>query len=41
VTPTTAVQNAFRVLDTIDALNANQRPNLALASLFLDLGTDA
>ncbi len=41
VTTTTAVQNASRVLDTIDALNANQRPNLALASLFLDLGTDA
>lgn len=41
VTSATAVQNASRVLDTIDALHANQRPNLALAALFLDLGTDA
>ena len=41
VTTMTAVQNASRVFDTIDALKANQRPNLALASLFLDLGTDA
>ena len=41
VTTETAVQNAARVLDTIDSLHANQRPNLALAALFLDLGTDA
>lgn len=41
VTTQTAVQNASRVLDTIDSLRANQRPNLALAALFLDLGTDA
>ena len=41
VTTETAVQNAFRVLDTIDSLHSNQRPNLALATLFLDLGTDA
>ncbi|GMQ92679.1 MAG: DNA polymerase III subunit delta' [Acidimicrobiia bacterium] len=40
VTTETAVRNAFRVLDTIDSLNANQRPSLALAALFLDLGTD-
>jgi len=33
----TAVRNASRVLDTIDSLRANQRPNLALAALFLDL----
>ncbi|MFV1970919.1 MAG: ATP-binding protein [Acidimicrobiia bacterium] len=41
VTTETAVQNASRVLDTIDSLHANQRPSLALAALFLDLGTDA
>jgi hypothetical protein len=41
VTTETAVENASRVLDTIDALHANQRPLLALATLFLDLGTDA
>jgi DNA polymerase-3 subunit delta' len=41
VTTETAVGNASRVLDTIDALHANQRPLLALATLFLDLGTDA
>lgn len=41
VTTETAVRNASRVLDTIDSLHANQRPSLALASLFLDLGTDA
>lgn len=41
VTTVTAVRNASRVLDTIDSLHANQRPNLALAALFLDLGTDA
>jgi len=41
VTTETAVQNAYRVLDTIESLHANQRPHLALATLFLDLGTDA
>ena len=41
VMPPTAVANAERVLDAIGALEANQRPNLALASLFVDLGTDA
>ena len=41
VTTETAVQNAYRVLDAIDSLQANQRPQLALAALFLDLGTDA
>lgn len=41
VTTETAVQNAYRVLDTIESLKANQRPHLALATLFLDLGTDA
>ncbi len=37
----TALENAYRVFDTIDALRANQRAHLALAALFLDLGTDA
>ena len=41
VLPSVAVQRAARVLDTIDALRANQRPALAFASLFADLGTDA
>jgi DNA polymerase-3 subunit delta' len=41
VTTATAIENASRVLDTIDALHANQRPDLAFAALFLDLGTDA
>lgn len=40
VTPSTAVGNAARVMDAIDALQANQRPQLALAALFVDLGTD-
>ena len=37
----TAVAKAERIFDTIDALHANQRPNLALAALFVDLGSDA
>ena len=41
VTTETAVQNAYRVLDTIESLQSNQRAHLALATLFLDLGTDA
>ena len=41
VLPATAVANAERVLVAIEALEANQRPNLALAALFVDLGTDA
>jgi DNA polymerase-3 subunit delta' len=40
VTTARAVQNAQRVLDTIDSLRANQRPQLALAALFIDLGSD-
>ncbi|MEZ5176311.1 MAG: hypothetical protein R2823_08920 [Acidimicrobiia bacterium] len=35
---TTAVANAARVFDAIDAIGANQRPSLAFASLFVDLG---
>lgn len=38
VTPARAVANAERVLDSVDALGANQRPQLALAALFSDLG---
>jgi len=34
-----AVSKAARVLDTIDSLDANQRPELAFGSLFADLGT--
>lgn len=34
-----AVAKAGRVLDAIDALEANQRPELALGALFADLGT--
>jgi DNA polymerase-3 subunit delta' len=41
VTTETAVQNAYRVMETIEALRSNQRSHLALATLFLDLGTDA
>ena len=41
ITPETAVANADRVLAAVEALEANQRPQLALASLFVDLGTDA
>jgi DNA polymerase-3 subunit delta' len=38
VTPQHAVANAERVLETVEALQANQRPPLALAVLFADLG---
>jgi DNA polymerase-3 subunit delta' len=38
IRPAAAVANAERVLDTIDSLRANQRPMLALAALFSDLG---
>ena len=41
IAPETAVANADRVLAAVEALEANQRPQLALASLFVDLGTDA
>ena len=41
ILPATAVRNADRVLDAITALQANQRPQLALAALFVDLGIDA
>jgi len=40
VPPATAVHCAERVLNTIDALGANQRPQLAFASLFADLGVE-
>ena len=38
LSPVDAVAAAARVLDTIDALEANQRPVLAFANLFADLG---
>jgi len=38
ITPARAVRNAARVLDAIDSLQANQRPQLAFAALFADLG---
>jgi DNA polymerase-3 subunit delta' len=41
VPTSTAVAHAARVLDTIDALRANQRPHLAFATLFASLGADA
>jgi DNA polymerase-3 subunit delta' len=41
ITPTEAVHHASRVMEAIEALEANQRPQLALASLFVDIGSDA
>lgn len=38
VLPAVAVANAERVLATVEALEANQRPTLAFAGLFADLG---
>jgi DNA polymerase-3 subunit delta' len=40
ISPARAVANAERVLDAIDALRANQRPQLAFAALFSDLGDE-
>ncbi len=40
VLPADAIANAERVLETIEALEANQRPTLAFANLFADLGAD-
>ena len=41
VVPEAAVTKARRVLDTVESLEANQRPELALAALFADLGVDS
>lgn len=41
VAPAAALLNAERVLATIEALEANQRPHLAFATLFADLGSNA
>lgn len=38
ITPRRAVRNADRVLEAIEAIEANQRPQLALASLFSEIG---
>ena len=40
VHPSRAMHNAMLILEAIDALRANQRPQLALANLFADLGGD-
>lgn len=40
IAPARAVANAERVLATVESLQANQRPQLALASLFADLAAD-
>ncbi len=40
VAPRQAVARADRVLETIDVLRSNQRPQLALASLFAEIGFD-
>lgn len=39
VLPRTAVAGAERILDAIEAIEANQRPQLAFAALFTDLGS--
>jgi hypothetical protein len=41
LTPAAAVAAAGRVLEAVAALQANQRPELAFAALFADLGTTA
>lgn len=41
VSPAAAVARASRVLQTIDSLDANQRPELALAALFSDLAASS
>jgi len=41
VMPGEAMRNADRVLETIESLEANQRPQLALAALFSELGGDS
>lgn len=38
VSPRRAVRNADRILEAIESIEANQRPQLALAALFSDLG---
>lgn len=38
--PPAAVRRAERIFDALDALGANQRPLLAFASLFADLGAE-
>ena len=38
VSPQRALRSADRVLEAIDSIEANQRPQLALAALFVDIG---
>lgn len=40
LTPRRAVRNAERVMEAIEAIEANQRPQLALAALFADIGEE-
>lgn len=40
LTPRHAIRNAGRILETIEAIEANQRPQLALAALFADIGEE-
>ncbi len=41
LTPRRAVRNADRIMEAIEAIEANQRPQLALAALFSDIGGEA
>lgn len=41
VMPSQAMAHADRVLETIESLEANQRPQLAIAALFAELGGDS
>ncbi len=40
ITPRRAVRNAGRILEAIEAIEANQRPRLALAALFVEIGEE-
>ncbi len=40
ITPRRAVRNADRILEAIEAIEANQRPQLALAALLADIGEE-
>jgi hypothetical protein len=40
IAPAVALRHAEKALATVEALRANQRPQLAFATLFADLGSD-